>query len=1053
MGSVWKRLNRINKRASKFHFTASYSELWLEAGPNWQPTALSVIWTRKSRRVVSDPVKWEPTMKSPYIGMCVWPVPENKDITVTMFRDPNKEEYENKDWFFILEDVNANGKRKPVAQGRLNMKEFSTAIPTQHNLTVKLRPLSKKVSSAKLTLTLTAELLREGKATDEDMRSIASLVSNSTMSDYGNSLIKDVDEEAPIEEADRVIKDEIASITKQMENFNNAGWSSAAQEVVPVRTLVEKAAAQYPEKTRIGKPLKDVNENKAKPVDPVTESNHKIKQVDILPIVEPKYRGFGSEFKSTYNSPMGDYTNGPTKVKATPPRGSLSDQEDSSSDTSSLLGSSSSSKASIRPQIVSSGGSGGRGDKKIPISPLARKPPDTEIRPVLSKAELPPLPLRNIKTPEKIIVKATVESVPVEKQVEPEPEPMKESPAKSVVEETVNNVKESLEKEITSDDDVEERVTQVKYQRTKSQEFRDYQQEFVLTSTIDFGPLQPLVQKPNIPASVSSTPKTTQYSSPKPKSPQEKAYLPPKPKSPSPETQPNPFYQSSPEKQLPSHPLGESSPKKVTTNPFGTPSPDEATSLIKEAKLPEVKSFKTPSPVKSDPLLRTEITPSQSFLNNLNRSSFAPETETENSSSDSTPVTEKSQTPSDPRMEKILADRTNSLLRQNPAKTSNDLLDWSKSICCNYSNIKVTNFTTSWRNGLAFCALIHSFYPDLIQYDTLTAHDIKHNCKLAFEAGEKLGIPRVIEPESMVIKRIPDKLAVITYLHQLRSCLGQEETRVLYEKSKEEQQVPLTGVRKSFSEGNIRLFSRSSSNDTDRSGSDLPTIEESPNNIDIRPEKITEYRKRAKTLVEQARSESKDFESLPDLEPTNGNSSPPKVIMRQKSTTPKPKKDNRLSYIDNEIKVLDAEQIEIDKQAAILDKRLRETSEDDELVYDALLQQWFTLVNKKNALLRRQMQLNILEKEDDLEKKLLMLQEELRSLSEMEDSRKTEDDRKREDLLLQELVLVVNQRNELVIQQEEEERMIEEERALDEEVTLPENEHLRNNKKEDCRMQ
>ena len=66
MGSVWKRLNRINKRASKFHFTASYSELWLEAGPNWQPTALSVVWTRKSRRVVSDPVKWEPTMKNPY---------------------------------------------------------------------------------------------------------------------------------------------------------------------------------------------------------------------------------------------------------------------------------------------------------------------------------------------------------------------------------------------------------------------------------------------------------------------------------------------------------------------------------------------------------------------------------------------------------------------------------------------------------------------------------------------------------------------------------------------------------------------------------------------------------------------------------------------------------------------------------------------------------------------------------------------------------------------------------------------------------------------------
>merc|ERR1711936_1190424 len=114
--------------------------------------------------------------------------------------------------------------------------------------------------------------------------------------------------------------------------------------------------------------------------------------------------------------------------------------------------------------------------------------------------------------------------------------------------------------------------------------------------------------------------------------------------------------------------------------------------------------------------------------------------------------------------------------------------------------------------------------------------------------------------------------------------------------------------------------------------------------------------------------------------------------------------------------------------------------------YDALLQQWFTLVNKKNALLRRQMQLNILKKEDNLEKKLGMLQEELRNLSEIEENRKTDSDREREELLLQELVLVVNKRNELVMQRDEEER-------LDEEITLPENNHLRNTKRDDCKMQ
>ena len=72
--------------------------------------------------------------------------------------------------------------------------------------------------------------------------------------------------------------------------------------------------------------------------------------------------------------------------------------------------------------------------------------------------------------------------------------------------------------------------------------------------------------------------------------------------------------------------------------------------------------------------------------------------------------------------------------------------------------------------------------------------------------------------------------------------------------------------------------------------------------------------------VEQARSESKDSdEEIPDLEPTTrGNSSsPPKVVMRQKSNTPKSKKDNRLSYFDNEMQMLDSEQHEIDIQVSV----------------------------------------------------------------------------------------------------------------------------------------
>ena len=112
--------------------------------------------------------------------------------------------------------------------------------------------------------------------------------------------------------------------------------------------------------------------------------------------------------------------------------------------------------------------------------------------------------------------------------------------------------------------------------------------------------------------------------------------------------------------------------------------------------------------------------------------------------------------------------------------------------------------------------------------------------------------------------------------------------------------------------------------------------------------------------------------------------------------------------------MLDAEQLEVDKQLSILERRLRETSEDDTLVYDALLQQFLTLVNRKQALVKRQDQLNMMDKEADLDKKKAMLQEELRALSELEEDRKTDDDKKREDLLLEELIECIKKSNELV---------------------------------------
>ncbi len=51
-------------------------------------------------------------------------------------------------------------------------------------------------------------------------------------------------------------------------------------------------------------------------------------------------------------------------------------------------------------------------------------------------------------------------------------------------------------------------------------------------------------------------------------------------------------------------------------------------------------------------------------------------------------------------------------------------------------NVNVTNFSTSWNDGLAFCALIHNFYPEAFDFEKLDARNRRYNFTLAFKAAE-----------------------------------------------------------------------------------------------------------------------------------------------------------------------------------------------------------------------------------------------------------------------------------------------------------------------------
>ncbi|XP_053417681.1 EH domain-binding protein 1-like protein 1 isoform X1 [Nycticebus coucang] len=184
MTSVWKRLQRVGKRAAKFQFVACYHELVLECTKKWQPDKLVVVWTRRNRRICSKAHSWQPGIQNPYRGTVVWIVPENVDISVTLYRDPHVDQYEAKEWTFIIENE-SKGQRKVLATAEVDLARHAGPVPAQVPLRLRLKPKSVKVVQAELSLTLSGVLLREGRATDDDMQSLASLMSVKP-SDVGN---------------------------------------------------------------------------------------------------------------------------------------------------------------------------------------------------------------------------------------------------------------------------------------------------------------------------------------------------------------------------------------------------------------------------------------------------------------------------------------------------------------------------------------------------------------------------------------------------------------------------------------------------------------------------------------------------------------------------------------------------------------------------------------------------------------------------------------------------------------------------------------------------
>ncbi|XP_068116761.1 EH domain-binding protein 1-like protein 1 isoform X5 [Hyperolius riggenbachi] len=936
MTSVWKRLQRTGKRASRFQFVASYQELILECTQKWQPDKVVVVWTRRNRRVCSRPHSWQPGIKDPFRGSVVWAVPENVDITATLYRDPHSDHFEEKEWTFQIEGE-SRGHKKLLAVAPIDLRKFAAISAPPREVKLTFTPRSVKVVSATLSVTIACTLIREGKATDDDMQSIASLLS------LKPSDIADMDDFNDEDEEEKPHRPNRSSLGPTSRGYLKSVYSDFLSEPVrELNTLAEeedegftstKAAPSFHASSRPSltsappvppfPPLSRTDKKSHKhflpaakkesinisPADQHTHHSHHNGKELSRKSLEPSYgtasttshdQRFNEVWKTRELSvdPM-KLLNKATEQLDSAPRDGYRESRDSVREVRGLQDRTS--DITDRPKVVMRKNKvPGKAAEQISQSEGdATHPKVSQIPPVPSRAiteqamenkhravanaakVVPEVVLLETEAAQKTSFSVAVNDANQDKEPPPkanensnEMSQMPEIAVRSVqkkldsknVQETACKSADSgtvLSDTLTSPAVVED--TQPVHIRGHITQQDDQNIAVPQPHSIDRTLYTEMVKVDNndVQATGDVKPKLEEATHIQNVTPSEQ-----KPEG-------NKSTTAAEEQITEERPVEES---KIDSTPEDTGQKGQATVLVRaevtegdkltqEIKLKDLITEKEERIAEENPLwidesliiLPTEATsqntqliadtsvkdmPLTSIMKDLDTGvvhSKAEDAPVEADKADrqyrldqdrtdkgifeidgaeqkrvakaddtkEVPVKEREEerahhtiTSEKNRAEESskeipkayeTCDTTNRKeentrtadrdavqkerktteavhkRQSNEALSTDSLLRWCQEVTAGYRGVRIGNFTTSWRNGLAFCAILHHFHPESINFEELDPLNVNSNNKKAYDGFAALGIPPLLSPSDMLLRSVPDKLIILTYLCQIRS--------------------------------------------------------------------------------------------------------------------------------------------------------------------------------------------------------------------------------------------------------------------------------------------